>query len=239
MTMKVLIPACNMESRLRNKYFFFGFFFTELADIRPFLWVCAGGGGVGGMAGVHPCVWEVGVLSGVLTLGRGSCICTPTARTRVCAPTEVVRVPACRGGRVSQPVPPGCVQLWLCTSGRACLFTRFRKHAPPLAPTRGPGTRVGGVGRPLPERLRAPACPRVFVAASSAPHGYNPPCRTAVRSDTCVSVACVSVWLAAHTCARLPRVCVSVCVRAFPWTNFAQMKPFSSTFNWKSIAPSL
>lgn len=189
--MKVLIPACNMESRLRNKYLFF---FTELADIRPFLWVCAGAGGVGGLAGVHPCVWDVWVLSGVLALGggcvvhlytQGTCVCAHPRRSRVCRRAmEGACISLCRWSTYSC----GRAHLAACVYLRGSESALRRSH--PLAGrvpfcTQDPrGTRA-----PAPCPLAGVfACPRVFAATSSAPHGDNPPCRTAVRSDTCVSV---------------------------------------------------
>lgn len=58
--MKVLIPACNMESRLRNKYLWFVclvgvFFFNRTGCCRPRVCVCGGGcccpGGGGALGG--------------------------------------------------------------------------------------------------------------------------------------------------------------------------------------------
>lgn len=82
MTMKVLIPACNMESRLRNKYVFY----RTACHSALFVRVCVQGGGW--VAGVCPRVRELGVRfrSGgavcLHTRGARVCVC---ARARVCA----------------------------------------------------------------------------------------------------------------------------------------------------------
>lgn len=150
------------------------------------------------MAGVHPCVWEVWVLSGVLALGGGGVVHLYTQGTCVCAHPRRLRV--CR-----RAVEGACISLcrWSTYScGRAHLAARvylrgsesalLRSH--PLA-GRAPFCAQDPRGTPVPAPCslagvfaRAFACPRVFAATSSAPHGDNPACRTAVRSDTCVSV---------------------------------------------------
>lgn len=163
------------------------------------------------MAGVHPCVWEVWVLSGVLALGGGVCRAfVHPGHVRVRAPTEVARVPACRGGSVYQPVPLVYVQLWLRTSGRACLFTWFGKRAPPLAPTRGPGAllRAGPAwdarARSVLARRRVRA--RVRVSPRVCGHVLG-----SARRQPCVPYSCAE----RHVCVRptWERVTVHACAR--------------------------
>lgn len=119
MTMKVLIPACNMESRLRNKYLFF-FFFKGLADIGVF-WR-----GVGGPAGVCGS-WGCSLWGGYSFVHA----------ERVCVRTHGGFVV----GGACQPAPLGSVQLWLRTSGCACLVRLSGTR--PLRPHPPCGTRVG------------------------------------------------------------------------------------------------
>lgn len=142
MTMKVLIPACNMESRLRNKYVFY----RTACHSALFVRVCVQGGGW--VAGVCPRVRELGVRfrSGgavcLHTRGARVCVCV---RVHVCAPTEVGRL--AEGARAAALFIAAAVSP--CTSGCVCLFTRpasarLRTPActnqPPASHPRGLGT---------------------------------------------------------------------------------------------------
>ena len=180
--MKVLIPACNMESRLRNKYVFF---LQNWLIFGPFCG-CVPGGRVGWCAPM--CVGGVGAFGGARFAGGESCVCTPRACVCVCTHGGCAcacvpwreRVPACAAGlctAVAVHIWP-CVFIYVVRKARSSARTHPRAWHPPVR-----WTRVGRV-RLLRARLltclHVRACPRVFVATSSAPRGSNPPCRTAV-----------------------------------------------------------
>lgn len=89
--MKVLIPACNMESRLRNKYLFCWFFLQNWLIFGSFVWggllvcthVCARCGCPWGVLALRGCVFvqpehvclNGGVCMHVLVCCEGSMCC--------------------------------------------------------------------------------------------------------------------------------------------------------------------
>lgn len=237
--MKVLIPACNMESRLRNKY---GFFLQNWLIFGPFCGCVPGGVG---WSVRTPVCGRCGCSQGCSLWGCVcvSYICTPRACVR--APMEVARVPARHRGSVYRPLPLAYVQLWPC--GRAHLAARVCLRGSGSTLLRSPPPAGLAPSCALdPRGTRAPV-PCVFACASVAPRVCgrvlgsawlqpSMPCSCAER-HVCAHRMCERAAGYARVCSAALGVCGGVCV--FLWTNFAQMKPFSSTFNRKSIAPSL